>query len=293
MVEYTPPDLEKAVLLMSQKIELLRPVPTNGIQVALLDFDGTLSLIRQGWQEVMITYMIEVLGEINSGETVDELATLIKGFVTELTGKQTIYQMLRLADEVRRRGGNPADPVHYKRCYHDRLWQRIENRVTDLRSGKAKPRDWLVPGAIDLLKNLQARGVRLFLASGTDLQFVLDEAGLLGLAPFFEDRIHGAIDNYQDFSKRQLISRIIVDEGLRGSGFVAFGDGYVEIENAKEVGGTAVGVATDELRREGVDSWKRKRLIESGADIIVGDFRSQEVLIAYLFGETELSERPS
>jgi phosphoglycolate phosphatase-like HAD superfamily hydrolase len=272
---------------MNHKIEILRPVPTNGIRVALLDFDGTLSLIRQGWQEVMINYMIEVLCETRSGETVDELGTLIRGFVTQLTGKQTIYQMLRLADEVRKRGGTAADPLHYKRCYHDRLWQKIENRVADLRSGEASPEDWLVPGATGLLENLQARGVRLFLASGTDIQYVLDEAELLGLRPFFEARIHGAIDNYRDFSKRQLIARIIEDEGLQGTGFVAFGDGYVEIENAKEVGGTAVGVATDELRREGIDSWKRKRLIESGADIIVGDFRAQDVLVAYLFGEVE------
>ena len=278
---------------MNQHIELLRPVPTNGIRVALLDFDGTLSLIRQGWQGVMIDYMIKILEDTRSGESIDELTALIRDFVTELTGKQTIYQMLRLADEVRKRGGEPADPLYYKRCYHDRLWQTIEHRVAALRSGSALPEDWLVRGAFELLENLRERGVRLFLASGTDLQYVLDEADLLGLLPFFEGRIHGAIDNYKTFSKRQLISRIIADEELEGPGFVAFGDGYVEIENAKEVGGTAVGVATDELRREGVDAWKRQRLIESGADIIVGDFRSQEVLIAYLFGETELSEKTS
>ena len=273
---------------MNQEIEVLHTVSTNGIQVALLDFDGTLSLIRQGWQEVMITYMMEVLGELESGESRDELLKLIEGFVTELTGKQTIYQMLRLAEEVQKRAGTPEDPVHYKRCYHDRLWEKIQNRVSDLRSARVKPHYWLVPGALDLLSNLQARGVRMFLASGTDTDYVLDEAGLLGVLPFFEDRIYGAIDDYQNFSKKMLISKIISEEGLEGSGFVAFGDGYVEIENTKEVGGTAVGVATDEQRREGVDGWKRRRLIESGADIIIGDFRCQETLVAYLFGEIDL-----
>jgi hypothetical protein len=129
----------------------------------------------------------------------------------------------------------------------------------------------------------------MFLASGTDTQYVLDEAGLLGLLPFFEGRVFGAVDDYKSFSKRLLISKIIAEEKLEGPGFVAFGDGYVELENTKEVGGTAVGVATDEERREGVDEWKRKRLIESGADIIVGDFRCQEALVSYLFGEIDLS----
>ena len=55
---------------MNQHIELLRPVPTNGIRVALLDFDGTLSLIRQGWQGVMIDYMIEILEDTRSGESI-------------------------------------------------------------------------------------------------------------------------------------------------------------------------------------------------------------------------------
>jgi len=198
--------------------------------------------------------------------------------------------MLRLAEEVKARGGRPEDPVSYKRCYHDRLWERIQGRVADLRSGNVKPQEWLVPGAHELLSNLEGRGVRMFLASGTDTQYVLDEADLLGVLPFFAGRVYGAIDDYKSFSKRKLISRIISDEGLEGPGFVAFGDGYVEIENTKEVGGTAIGVATDEERREGVDAWKRKRLIESGADIVIGDFRCQEHLVSFLFGEETLPE---
>ena len=128
----------------------------------------------------------------------------------------------------------------------------------------------------------------MVLASGTDTQYVLDEAGLLGVLPFFGEQVYGAIDDYKSFSKRMLIKKIIAEEELKGPNFAAFGDGYVEIENTKEVGGTAIGVATDEERRTGVDAWKRRRLIQSGADIIIGDFRCQETLIAYLFGETDL-----
>ena len=102
---------------MNSGIEVLRSVPTNGIRVALLDFDGTLSLIRQGWQEVMVTYMMEVLGDHSPDESSEELLKLIEKFVSELTGKQTIYQMLRLAEEVRVRGGTPKDPLFYKHCF--------------------------------------------------------------------------------------------------------------------------------------------------------------------------------
>ena len=70
--------------------------------------------------------------------------------------------------------------------------------------------------------------------------------------------------------------------GLHGSQLLAFGDGFVEIEETKRVVGIAVGVATDEARRRGVDAWKRERLIQAGADVIVGDFREQEELLGYL-----------
>jgi phosphoglycolate phosphatase len=82
-----------------------------------------------------------------------------------------------------------------------------------------------------------------------------------------------------------VIDRIITENHLSGSEFVAFGDGFVEIENTKEVGGIAVGVASSEATRCGIDQKKRVRLIQAGADVIVPDFRELEQLGGYLFGE--------
>jgi hypothetical protein len=59
----------------------------------------------------------------------------------------------------------------------------------------------------------------------------------------------------------------------------------VEILNVKEVGGTAVAVASDEAGRSGKpDAWKRDRLIGVGADVVVPDYRDWRVLIEYLWG---------
>jgi hypothetical protein len=49
------------------------------------------------------------------------------------------------------------------------------------------------------------------------------------------------------------------------------------------VAGVAVGVASDEVRRAGVNPVKRARLIEAGADVIIPDYREQEVLLGWLF----------
>ena len=80
-----------------------------------------------------------------------------------------------------------------------------------------------------------------------------------------------------------IINKIIETHSLEGNELAGFGDGYVEIENIKEAGGFAVGVATDEARRMGINEWKRKRLIKAGADIIIPDFSKAAILDKYLF----------
>jgi len=253
------------------------------IRFALLDFDGTISLIRQGWQGVMIPMMVEVLLETPDHESKAELTHIVTDFVTRLTGKQTIYQMIQLAEEVKGRGGTPLDPLEYKREYLRRLWVRIKDRVADLKAGRRSPDDLMVPGARAILKALRARDVACYLASGTDRPYVLDEANALGLPPYFGDHIYGALDDYQSFSKRLVIARILRENHLAGPELVAFGDGFVEIEDTKAAGGIAVGVASNEATRHGIDFWKRQRLIQAGADLIIPDFREHEALIAYLF----------
>ena len=271
---------------MDHDIDIIRPdLPRGGFRSVLFDFDGTLSLIREGWQGVMVPMMVEVLRQTGTAEDPARLAEVVEDFVIRLTGKQTIYQMIQLAQEVRQRGGQPLDPLAYKRRYHDLLQERIGGRIEALQSGSARPVDWLVPGSLELLANLQKRGLVLYLASGTDLAFVRQEADLLGLTPFFGERIFGALDDYQKFSKQRVIEDILRLHRLEGEKLLAFGDGYVEIEEIKRVGGTAVAVATEEAKRQGVNPWKRQRLIGAGADLVIADFRCQERLVQVLFGE--------
>ena len=264
-------------------IEIINPNIVRGrVRHALFDFDGTLSLIREGWQGVMIPLMVEWLMETPNHGSEAELYTVVTEFVTRLTGKQTVYQMIQLAEEVEKRGGTPLEPLAYKRIYLDRLWDRIQDRVAGLKAGLINPDDLTVPGSRAMLEAMQARGVHCYLASGTDEPYVLDEAAALQITPYFAG-IYGGQDDYKRFSKKLLIERIIAEHALAGPEFVAFGDGYVEIEDTKRVGGIAVGVATNEAARAGIDEWKRTRLIQAGADVIVPDFREHAALVMYLF----------
>src|SRR5205085_7936545 len=129
----------------------------------------------------------------------------------------------------------------------------IEGRLAALRAGTAAAEEWTVPGSHALLEHLRRRGLTLYLASGTDLKYVRQEADLLGLTPYFGERIYGALDDYKSFSKKMIIDRILSEHGLRGAELLGFGDGFVEIEAVKGVGGVAVAVASDEVKRRGVN----------------------------------------
>jgi len=252
-------------------------------RLALFDFDGTLSLIRSGWVEVMVPMMVEILADLKTGESEADLRAIVEDFVWRLTGKETIYQMMEFADHVQRRGGRALDPLEYKKMYLDRLWVRIHGRIEELHRGHASPEQYMVPGARALLESLKSRGLKMYLASGTDEIYMKEEARLLDVARYFDGGVYGAQDDYKSFSKKILIQRILATTDVQGEQILGFGDGYVEIEEVKQVGGVTVGVATTEPECQVVDDWKRLRLIGVGADFIVPNYLGHEELVATLF----------
>jgi phosphoglycolate phosphatase-like HAD superfamily hydrolase len=254
--------------------------PRPGLSHVLFDFDGTLSLIREGWPEVMVPMFVEMLPPL-PGEPAEIRRCLAHEDIMRLNGKQTIYQMIQLTERIRERGGRPADPLWYKREYLRRLDERIRGRVEGVRGGALRPDDLLVFGARAMLEDLQRRGLPLYLASGTDEVYVKQEAELLDLSRYFGRHIYGAVDDFKTFSKKLVIERILRENRIRGDCLLAFGDGYVEIQNTKEAGGLAVAVASDEARNGlgRFDEWKRRRLLGVGADVVIPDFRDARVLL--------------
>src|ERR1700677_3986288 len=116
-------------------LENIRPGASAArARVALFDFDGTLSLIRSGWIDVMVPMMVEILVDLKTGESEADLRAIVDDFVWRLTGKETIYQMMEFAQHLTQRGGRALDPLQYKKMYLDLLWVRIESRIEDLKT---------------------------------------------------------------------------------------------------------------------------------------------------------------
>src|SRR6266496_5918382 len=112
----------RRITTMMPDLEILRSdLPRGRFRSVLFDFDGTLSLIREGWPQVMIPMMVAVLKETGTSEAEPTLARHVEDFVMRLNGRQTIYQMIQLAEEVKQRGGRPLEPLVYKHRYHGLL----------------------------------------------------------------------------------------------------------------------------------------------------------------------------
>jgi len=188
---------------------------------------------------------------------------------------------MRLDEEVVKRGGVKVEPGTYKAEYLRRLGVHIKNRIAELRNG-ADPENHLVPGCVKLLELLKNKGYKLYLASGTDEDDVIEEAKLLKIDGYFDGHIYGARDDMTDCSKEMVIKQLITENDMTGIELISFGDGFVEIELIADIGGYAVAVATDEVRRKGINKIKRERLLEAGAALVIPDFSDAEMLVDFI-----------
>lgn len=274
------------------EIEIIRDRPASvPIQHAVFDHDGTLSVLREGWETVMEPMMVRaILGPAH--DTAEDslyrhVVQRVRRFIDETTGIQTLAQMQGLVELVREFGsvsaGEVLDEFAYKAIYNDALMDRVRGRMAKLARGELSVDDLVIKNAFALLQRLHAAGLRLYLASGTDQEDVIAEADALGYAHLFEGRIYGAVGDVRKEAKRMVIERILADVGDSAvDSMVTFGDGPVEIRETRRRGGYAVGIASDEVRRYGLNRSKRSRLIRAGADLIVADYSELDRLLAEL-----------
>ncbi|WP_028549706.1 HAD family hydrolase [Paenibacillus sp. UNC451MF] len=257
----------------------------GNIKAVLFDFDGTISTLRAGWEEIMRPLMKEAIaGQMQL--TVEQETALeheIDAYIDQSTGIQTIYQMRWLAEAVRQQGWNHnvLDEWEYKAEYNKRLLECVNGRIEKLQSGEWTPEQFLIRGAAAFIQELHQRGIDLYVASGTDHLDVVNEARVLGLANYFQD-IMGAPVGKADCSKEKVLQQLIHNRHLAGEELAVIGDGKVEIRLGKEAGAMSLGLASDEERREGINPVKERRLRAAGADWIAGDFRNIEEWLAKL-----------
>lgn len=279
----------RATYLPDTEIEVIHTVahdrhPTH----AIFDHDGTICTLRQGWENIIEPMMIHaVLGP--SHDSADDsfrrrVARRVHRYIDDTTGIQTLVQMQGLVEMVREFKCVPPDEIldefGYKKIYNHALMQMVHGRLEKLARRELDVGDFMIKNARPFLERLHAAGVRLYLASGTDQEDVLTEAEVMGYAKLFDGGIYGSVGDVTRDAKKLVLDRILSEIGeAEAPNLITVGDGPVEIRETRKRGGMTVGVASDEVRRFGLNVAKRSRLIKAGADIIVPDFSQMDRLL--------------
>lgn len=256
--------------------------PHPEISHVVFDFDGTLSWIRHGWPAIMhAVFDRNWVG--NPEETPACRKKIFDSIIIGLNGRPTIHQMERFADLLSERNIT-RDPESLRLEYQEELDQEIYRRLASIHLQQSTRDEFVVHGARSLLEWLANEGLNLIVLSSTIEYRVREEAEALGLTDFFKNRIHGSGENSSAFSKMDVLQRILEEDGIQGNNLLSFGDGPVEIECTKKIGGTAIAICSDETENGSgrMEPVKHSQLLKAGADAALPDFRDATALMQYL-----------
>jgi len=256
--------------------------PKRPIRAVLFDFDGTISTLRSGWEEVMRSMMLEMIA--GDAPVTDALKSEVDAYIDASTGIQTIFQMQWLCQYIKAHGTKkdmPEDPWWYKDIYNERLMQVVDERKVALADNTAQREQFLIAGSDTLLETFRQKGLELYVASGTDDEDVTTEVGILGLKDYFS-RIAGAGYRSMQCSKEMTLRDLLKKSGFDGEELLVMGDGKVEIALGREIGAWTIGTATDEYKRCGLNPAKRVRLENAGAHVIIGDYLNTEEITRWM-----------
>jgi phosphoglycolate phosphatase-like HAD superfamily hydrolase len=290
-------DRRLATYLEGTEIEIIEPAPQRGSYpvAAIFDLDGTLSVLREGWEPVMRDAMVRFITgdayDTLSLEPLQQIERQVDRVIERTTGVQTVIQMVEMMHLQELYDFVPVDEratAHqYKDWYAQRIRARVEAKFARFEARELGVGEFTILGALPFLTHLRSKGVRLYLASGTDDSDVRHELESFGYADLFDGGIYGSVGDTARDPKRLVVEKakayITEKTGsfTRGDG-VVFGDGPVEMREGRSAHFLTVGLVSDEKQRYGLNIKKRERLILAGADLLIPDYSWAPHLAAHL-----------
>ncbi len=255
--------------------------PATSFRLAAIDFDGTMSLIRIGWQHVMHGVMkAALLPYFPSPATID---TEIFGYIARSTGQPSIIQMAWVDEQVIMHGGPAYGAQHYLDQFSAALRAQIDAKVDTIHDDISADAV-MVPGARAFLQLLRDHGIHIALVSGTEHHHLIRESAALRIDQFFDAGIYGPGHHDPGFTKSDAIDRLCQRLHIPAGALLSVGDGPVEIHAGKALAGYSLAVASHEVSG-GLDLHKREHLIAAGADAVIAHFRELNEIKALLFSQ--------
>ncbi len=238
-----------------------REVATNHAIVALFDLDGTLIRVGDPVHHAAFEHATQVVFGAEIAITSLDLAGAVDR---------------HLYDQVAARLGTPAAAADAR--FPE--WSAIVGRYYELRVAPQDRADWLLPGATEVLRRLQAAGVALAIATGS-IRSVAERKLLgAGLHQYFPAGAFG--DEVPD--RAGLVQRALAEAAARyGRRFLAadavvIGDTPADIRAARHSGTRVVTVATGRFGTDELD--------DHGPDAAFEDLTNTDAVVRAIRGVT-------
>lgn len=262
--------------------QIIRPATGRRFKAAMFDVDGTVNIIRRDWHSIIVPIFADALETVPGHAPRAELEQEALDLLNRTTGQPTVIQCGYLDEMVVARGGKHVEPEVYFQKFITKTHEDIEPVHRGLADGSIPPEQYRVPGCREFIDTLEGMGIKCYLASGSPYKDVMEEAHLLDLDTAFSGSIRAFDpDNGWTDPKHQQLEEILAT-GVKPEEIVCFDDAFYMVVMLKKIGGYAVGLATDERRRKGVNDDKRQVLLGAGADVIIPDFKDTGALLRLL-----------
>ena len=248
-------------------VEYLTKPSISEIKCVILDYDGTLTTFRKGWEFILYPYVKNLIDKNHNKDTNPELEVDLEHLVAHAGGTTPRQLMGRLADLVEKYTGKSESIEHYVSEYGKIFNAEIARRVDSFDDDSES---YVISGVRQLLEFLKSKKTLNYVVTGSCGKAVTKELAILSMRDDFLG-VYGADGSTIGNHKELAIEEIITKHGLLASEVLIVGDGSTEMRAAVKMNLPSLGIASDE-HNGGLCSQKRTLLVDIGANAIVEDY---------------------
>ena len=253
--------------------EILRKPKISEVKCIVLDYDGTLTTLRKGWDLILTDYARE---KINPNglecEGLDEEIRHLCAHAGGTTPKQLVSRLMAIMDKMNLVEKSDIKSIeYYAKDYADHFQEKIDERVKRFAT---ESESYVIDAVRPMLDFIAEKKTINYIVTGSCEIAVKEELKKLEMMHYFE-RVYGASLEMDGNLKLDAMQEIIKRHGLSPCEVLIIGDGSTETRAAAELKLPAIGIASDE-HSGGLCAKKRDMLVDLGAHAIIADYTGFE-----------------
>lgn len=249
--------------------EVLNKPAVSSIRCVVLDYDGTLTTLRKGWDVILTDYANRRINPYNKPcEGLDEAILHLTDHAGGTTPKQLMSRLVNLMKQMKLQPENEIQSIeYYAKEYADHFQEKIDERVKNF---STTSESYVIESVRPMLDFLSTRKTINYVVTGSCENAVKDELHKLQMINYFED-VYGATLEMEGNLKLNAMNEIMARHSVKPCEILIIGDGSTEIRAASELQLPAIGIASNE-HDGGLCEKKRDLLKGLGANAIIADY---------------------